>query len=240
MNVSGKYAKVWESFWEAAPGGRGGVLWDAEPELTVGRHLAHFAAHFDPGLPLVDLGCGNGTLTRWLAGRYDRVVGADLAHAAVARAARDDPHGLAAYQQLDAVDTDAVRALHDELGDANVYLRGVLHQSEPADRARLVDGIATLTGHRGRVFAVEPAEAAKGVLLTIAQDPAGPPPKLGAVLAHGIAPGEVADAALPGYFAAAGLTVLAAGEEPLVTAEFRSDGARIELPSQWLVAGMAA
>ncbi|MFI0899215.1 class I SAM-dependent methyltransferase [Streptomyces sp. NPDC020983] len=240
MNVSGRYARRWESFWEAAPDGRGGVFWDAEPELTAGGHLARLTAHFDPGLPLVDLGCGNGTLTRFLAGRYERVVGVDLAHAAVARATRDDPHGLAAYQQLDGVDTDAVRALHDELGDANVYLRDVLHHSEPADRARLVDGIAILCGSRGRVFAVEPAGAARGVLLGIAQGPAGPPPGLGAVLRHGVAPAGAEDAAMPGYFAAAGLTVLAAGEEPLVTAEFRPGGARIELPSLWLVAGMSA
>ncbi|WP_329173512.1 class I SAM-dependent methyltransferase [Streptomyces sp. NBC_01477] len=240
MNVSGRYARVWESFWEDAPYEPGGVLWDADPAQTAERHLRHFAAHFDPGLPLVDLGCGNGTQTRFLAGRYRRVVGVDLAHAAVARARRDDPHGLAAYQQLDAVDTDAVRALHAEWGDANVYMRGVLHQSDTADRSRLVDGIATLTGQRGRVFAVELAEACKGLLQDLAQDPAGPPPKLGAVLAHGIAPGEVHDAALPGYFTAAGLDVLAAGEEPLLTTEFRPDGTRIEVPSLWLVAGLAA
>lgn len=240
MNVSGRYAKAWESFWEDAPYEQGGVFWDAGPELTAARHLAHFERYFDPGLPLVDLGCGNGTQTRYLAGHYRHVVGVDLAHAAVARAGRDDPHGLAAYQQLDAVDTDAVRALHEELGDANVYMRCVLHQCEPADRSRLVDGIATLTGQRGRAFVVEPAEAAKDVLAGLAHAPAGPPPKLGAVLAHGIAPGEVEDAAVPGYFAAAGLRVLAGGEEPLATTEFRPDGVRIEVPSRWLVAGLAA
>ncbi|NUS18104.1 MAG: class I SAM-dependent methyltransferase [Streptomyces sp.] len=240
MNVSGRYAKAWESFWEDAPYGQGGVLWDADPALTAARHLAYFEEHFDPGLPLVDLGCGNGTQTRFLAGRYRQVVGVDLAHAAVARATRDDPRGLAAYQQLDGVDTDAVRALHDELGDANVYMRGVLHQSDPADRSRLVDGIATLVGQRGRAFVVELAEAAKGVLGALARDPAGPSPKVGAIFSHGIAPGEVADAAVPGYFAAAGLRVLGAGEEPLATTEFRPDGSRIEVPSRWLVAGLAA
>jgi SAM-dependent methyltransferase len=240
VNVSGSYAKAWESFWEDAPQEQGGVFWDAEPELTVVRHLAFFADHFDPGLPLVDLGCGNGTQTRYLAGRYGRVVGLDLAHAAVARARRVDPHGLAEYRTADAVDTDVLRALHDELGDANVYMRGVLHQCEPADRSRLVDGIAILTGQRGRVFAVEPSQAAKGVLVGLANDPAGPPPKIGAVLAHGIAPGEVEDAAMPRYFEAAGLDVFRTGEEPLLSTEFRRDGTRIEVPSRWLVAGLAA
>lgn len=236
MNVSGSYAQAWEGFWEDAPDEPGGVFWDAEPDLAAARHLPLFADHFDPGLPLVDLGCGNGTQTRFLTGRYRRVVGVDLARAAIGRARRHDPRGRADYRTMDAVDTDAVRALHDELGDANVYMRGVLHQCEPADRSRLVDGIAALTGQRGRVFAVEPSQAAKSVLAGLARDPAGPPPKIGAVLA----PGEVEDAAMPRYFAAAGLDVLAAGEEPLLSTEFRPDGTRIEVPSRWLVAGLAA
>ncbi|MFG1811828.1 class I SAM-dependent methyltransferase [Streptomyces sp. NPDC049040] len=240
MNVSSGYAHAWESFWQDAPYETGGVLWDADPALTAGRHLAYFEEYFDPGLPLVDLGCGNGTQTRFLAGRYQHVVGVDLAGGAVERARRDDPRGLAAYQRLDAVDTDAVRALHAELGDANVYMRGVLHQCETADRSRLVDAIATFTGQRGRVFAVELAEAAKGVLIALAQGPAGPPPKLGAIFSHGIAPGEVHDAAVHGYFTSAGLDVLASGEAPLLTTEFRPDGTRIEVPSRWLVAGLSA
>jgi SAM-dependent methyltransferase len=239
MSVSSGYEQAWESFWRDAPYETGGVLWDSDPSLTAERHLPLFAAHFDLGLPLVDLGCGNGTQTRFLAGHYSRVAGVDLAHAAVERARRDDPHGLAAYRQLDAVDTGAVAELHDELGDANVYMRGVLHQCEPADRPALVRSIAALTGERGRVFAVELAEAAKGVLGALAQRPGGPPVKLRAVFAHGIAPGEVADAAVSGYFAEAGLVVLAQGEQPLVTTEFTADGTRLEVPSNWLVAGRA-
>lgn len=240
MRVSTGYERAWESFWEDAPREPGGVFWDAEPALTAERHLPHFAAHFDPGLPVVDLGCGNGTQTRFLAGRYARVVGVDLARAAVDLAGHGDPHGLAEYRRLDAVDTDAVRELHAEIGDANVYMRGVLHQCEPGDRARLVESIAALTGARGRVFAVELAEAAKGVLMSLAQGPAGPPPKLAAIFAHGIAPGEVEDAAVPGYFRGAGLELLAQGDQPLVTTESAGDGTTIQVPSKWLVAGGAA
>ncbi|MCL2730886.1 MAG: class I SAM-dependent methyltransferase [Actinomycetia bacterium] len=237
MRVSAEYEQSWERFWQDAPEGTGGVFWDADASETVAVHEPHFAAHFDPGLPLVDLGCGNGTQTRWLAGRYRRVVGVDLARAAVALARRDDPHGLAAYEQLDAVDAEAVARLHAELGDVNVYMRGVLHQSRTTDRAALVAGIAALTGERGRVFAVELAEAAKEVLLGLAGGPQGPPLKVRAIFAHGIAPGEVADAAVPGYFHEAGLRVLAEGEQPLLTTEFTAEGERIDVPSKWLVAG---
>ncbi|WP_433893578.1 methyltransferase domain-containing protein [Streptomyces sp. CA-111067] len=237
MKTPQEYEQAWETFWHDAPDEAGGVFWDSDPSLSAGRHQSHFTPWFDPGLPLVDLGCGNGTLTRWLAGRYPRVLGVDLARAAVERAARDDPRGVAEYRQLDAGDLAAAAGLHADLGDMNVYMRGVLHQCEPADRAPLVAGIAELLGERGRVFAAELAEAAKGVLMGLATAPQGPPAKLGAVLGHGLVPGDVADAAVPGYFADAGLKVFARGEQALVTTEFDAGGNAIELPANWLVAG---
>lgn len=109
MKVTGEYQQVWESFWKDVPDEVGGALWDVEPALASALHLPHFEGYFDPGLPVVDLGCGNGTQTRFLAGRYDRVVGADLSREAVARARRADPHGAAGYEVLDAVDREAMR-----------------------------------------------------------------------------------------------------------------------------------
>ncbi|CAL9621922.1 hypothetical protein SUDANB108_05889 [Streptomyces sp. enrichment culture] len=238
MSVTSRYRESWEGFWREASDAPGAVLWDAEPALTAGRHLALFEPHLaDPALPLVDLGCGNGTQTRYLAGRFPRVVGADLSAAALEHARRADPAGQATYRQLDAAEKGEVQALHAELGDANVYVRGVLHQCEPDDRQALADGIATLAGDCGRAFLVELSGAAKAVLRGLASGPDGPPPKLAPVFRHGIAPGEVADEAVPAYLRSAGLTVLASGELPLATTEYRPDGTRIELPSQWLVVG---
>ncbi|WP_406505191.1 class I SAM-dependent methyltransferase [Streptomyces sp. NBC_00212] len=240
MSVTSRYKDAWEGFWREAPDEQGAVFWDAEPALTAARHLAHFAARIDrPDLPLVDLGCGNGTQTRYLAARYPKVTGVDLSHAAVEHARSQDPDSEAEFEQLDAADTKAVDELHSRLGDANVYVRGVLHQCEPADRRPVADAIATLLGAQGRAFVVELAEAAKPVLMGLAQSPAGPPPKLRPVFAHGIAPGEVSDAALVDLLTAAGLTVLAEGELPLTTTEYTADGRRIELPSRWLVVGRA-
>ncbi|WP_405915692.1 class I SAM-dependent methyltransferase [Streptomyces sp. NBC_00728] len=238
MSGSSRYRGAWEGFWREAPGEQGGVLWDAEPALTSEVHLALFEPHVAVrDLPLVDLGCGNGTQTRFLADRFPRVVGTDLAPAALDRARTADPAGRAGYRLLDAADRTEAEALHEELGDANVYMRGVLHQSEPDDRQPLVDGLATLVGERGRVFLVELAEAAGPLLREMVRSPQGPPAKLAPVFRHGIAPGEVADAAVPEYLRRAGLVVLASGELPLVTTEHTPDGDRVELPSRWLVAG---
>jgi SAM-dependent methyltransferase len=238
MSVTSRYREAWEGFWREAPEEQGAVFWDAEPALTVGIHLGLFEPHLaDPGLAMVDLGCGNGTQTRFLADRYRRVVGADLSSTALDHARHADPAGQATYRVLDAVEKSETATLHAELGDANVYMRGVLHQAEPDDRQPMADGLAALVGERGRVFLVELSEAAKPVLMGLAQSPTGPPPKLAPIFQHGIAPGEVADDAVPGYLRTAGLTVLASGELPLYTTEFGPDGGRIELPSKWLVAG---
>ncbi|MPY33333.1 class I SAM-dependent methyltransferase [Streptomyces adustus] len=240
MSVTSRYREAWEGFWREASDEPGAVFWDAEPTITVGPQLAFFEPYLtDPGLPLVDLGCGNGTQTRFLADRFPQVVGADLAPAALEHARRADPAGRASYRLLDASDKRGTESLHAELGDVNVYMRGVLHQCEPDGRQSLVDGIAELVGERGRVFLVEPAEAAGAVLGGLAQDPSGPPPKLAPIFRHGIAPMRMTDDAAPGHLAAAGLTVLASGELPLFTTEFMPDGTRVELPSQWLVAGRA-
>ncbi len=240
MSVTSRYRNAWESFWSEAPEGPGAVFWDAEPMLTAGRHLAHFEPHLvDPGLPMIDLGCGNGTQTRYLAERFGHVVGADLSAAALEHARRADPGGQAAYRQLDATDKAEAETLHAELGDANLYVRGVLHQCEPDDRQPLADVVAALLGERGRALLVEPTQESKAVLMALAQGPEGPPAKLAPVLRHGLTPGSVPEEAVPEYLRAAGLSVLASGELPLVSTEYTADGTRIELPSAWVVAGRA-
>ncbi|MGW0578534.1 class I SAM-dependent methyltransferase, partial [Streptomyces sp. NPDC002920] len=132
MSVTMRYRESWEGFWREAPDEPGGVFWDADPKVTAARHLALFEPRLaDAGLPLVDLGCGNGTQTRFLADRFRHVLGVDLAAAAVDHARRADPAGQAGYRALDAAEKGAAETLHAELGDANVYMRGVLHQCEP-------------------------------------------------------------------------------------------------------------
>ncbi|MDH6438744.1 SAM-dependent methyltransferase [Streptomyces sp. SAI-144] len=143
MSVSGRYRESWEGFWREAPGRQGAVFWDAEPVLTAGVHLAHFEPLLvDPGLPLVDLGCGNGTQSRFLAAHFTQVIGVDLSAAALDRARDADPDEQVTYQLLDASDKGEPENLHAELGDANIYMRGVLHQAAPEDRQQMVDGIA--------------------------------------------------------------------------------------------------
>ena len=239
MSVSERYARAWEGFWAENTGEPGEPFWDAEPLLTAAPHCALFAAHVDRTLPIVDLGCGNGTQTRYLAGHFPRAVGVDLSASAVAHARRADRDAVAEFQQLNLTDLVEVRRLGEGLGDANVYLRAVLHQSDPDDRAPVAAAVALLLGRHGRGFVVEPTAAAKTVLQQVAERPGGPPEKLRQVRKHQLRPAEVAPGELPELLHGAGLEVLDQGETGLAMSECHPDGTPVALPAQWFVVAVA-
>lgn len=147
MSVTSRYREAWEGFWREAPQEAGGVFWDADPKVTAAPHLALFEPHLaDPGLALLDLGCGNGTQTRYFADRFPHVVGADLSASALDHARRADPAGQATYRLLDAAEKGAAETLHAELGDANVYMRGSCTSASPTTGSRWWTGSPHCSG----------------------------------------------------------------------------------------------
>ncbi|WP_030255834.1 class I SAM-dependent methyltransferase [Streptomyces violens] len=237
MSVSTAYCEAWEGFWRDTPEGPGAAIFDCDAELAAGTHLPLLQPFADATLPIVDIGCGTGTQTRYLAAHFNRAVGVDLSQEAVAHARRADAGKVAEFRQLNAADPAAVDELHNNLGDANVYMRAVVHQSEPSARPAIAAAVATLIGSRGRAFVVELLSRSKSVLAQAAQGPSGPPPKLASIFDHGLTPAEADDALIPELFRSLGLTVLASGETDLVMTEHRADGSRIDLPAQWMVLG---
>ena len=83
MTSANRYLTSWESFWSTSTGTPGEIFWDADPAHAAQQDLALFQDHVDPQLPLVDLGCGNGTQTRFLANHFTRVIGTEISPAAV-------------------------------------------------------------------------------------------------------------------------------------------------------------
>lgn len=234
--------------------------WSADPAITAAVHLPIFEEYVDPGLPLVDVDCGSGARTVFLAGRFHPCVGTDRSAEALERARTVVGEGAGGrsapdFRQLDAADPGAMRRLHDELGDANVYLRGVLQRSEPGDRPRVAESVAALVGERGRAFVVEAAPAAREALARgagaeSAGDLPGPldSPGLTDLSRLSEAPGPAggreegrdaggAPAGVAAPFEAAGLRVVADGTLPLSTTDFEPDGSRLDLPATWLVVG---
>ncbi|TXS39214.1 class I SAM-dependent methyltransferase [Streptomyces sp. OR43] len=235
MDVSQRYRESWEGFWAATSDEPGEAIWDADPSLSAAPHSELLLPYADPALPVVDLGCGNGTQTRYLATRFARAIGVDLSHAAIGHARRADPAGVAEFVQLDLVDGDAVRALHERIGDTNVYMRAVIHQSEPEARPAVAAAVATLLGNRGRAFVAELTPASQDVLRRAAQGPDGPPKKLRRVFDHGLKPASATEEEVPQVLRAAGLVTLDSGDTALPQTEYLPDGTRIDLPARWFV-----
>ncbi|MFG2637199.1 class I SAM-dependent methyltransferase [Streptomyces sp. NPDC048362] len=235
MNVSDNYRQNWESFWSGTSDARGEAIWDSDPSLTAEPHSDLLLPYADPARAIVDLGCGNGTQTRYLATRFARAVGVDLSHAAVEHARRAGSGDGVEFQQLDLTDAEAVDALHDRLGDSNVYMRAVIHQSEPAARPAVAAAVAAIVGTEGRAFVVELTSASRDVLGRAAAEPAGPPPKLQRIYQYGLKPADADDEEIPRLLTEAGLEILAEGDTALPQTEHLADGTRIDLPARWFV-----
>ncbi|MFF4160837.1 class I SAM-dependent methyltransferase [Streptomyces sp. NPDC001678] len=259
MSVTERYLNAWEGYWGAFSGVPGEAIWDSDPEPAAEAHPALLALPAELPLPVVDLGCGNGTRTRWLAGHFPRAIGVDLSRAAVEHARRADREGLAAYERLDLVDTAAVRALHERLGDSHVYLRAVIHQSDPEDRPAVAAAVAELVGARGRAFVVELEPAAKDVIAEAAGAPdgtaagasgdvsggtavgtaVGTAEKFRRVFEYDLRPAAASGGEVAGLLRGAGLAIRAEGATELAMTGFHPDGRRILLPAHWFVAERA-
>lgn len=151
---------AWDRYWTgiSSTGRTGDVLWDSGSALEHNQYSALVLDHFDPALPVIDVGCGNGTHTRWLAGLFPgtRVLGIDVSPGAIDRAvmeARDVPN--AEFLVLDATEPGAGEALLERLGPANVFVRGVFHVLKTDKQAALAANLRTAVGTRGRAFLTE-------------------------------------------------------------------------------------
>ena len=153
----------WEDFWQEvlASEQAQGTLWDADTARAIEEDSARFVPHFDPTLPLLDLGCGAGRQTIELARHWGSVVGVDKSAAAVRLAQSISPDGTGiTFRVVDVLDPGAIESLHDEFGDMNIYVRGVFHVIRPHVRHQFVSSLEVLLGNAGTLYQIELSWAA--------------------------------------------------------------------------------
>lgn len=162
-------AERWEHFWSKV-GDDDSLPWHAEPPSHTATMLAAVRRHLPPGLPLVDVGCGDATATRWLAAELGcPAFGIDSSPSALTKAtARADDASAAAstaasggnpgveLREVNVLDAEAVENLAAEIGPAIVWSRFLLHHlQDTAARHAALRSMATLAGPAGRIVNLE-------------------------------------------------------------------------------------
>jgi SAM-dependent methyltransferase len=221
-------AQAWESYWGAVgrTGPDGDVLWDGAGEQELAWWSATARDHLDPALPLLDVGCGNGRLSRLLAPAFPRVLGVDLSPAAIELARRESVGDeRVAFEVGDVTADGAGEALAAELGPANVVVRGVLHVLDDEHRRRAARELATVLGDRGRLLLLEtnwPGDLL-GYLEHLGADHGRLPAVLARLIDHRLPrPDSFGPAELARTFPAPGWTTLLSG--PVDIDPVRGDG----------------
>ncbi|MFD6910780.1 amino acid adenylation domain-containing protein [Streptomyces virginiae] len=148
---------AWERYWAGIRRtGRGGdVIWDADSGEEFHWLLDQARRHFRGGLPVIDLGCGNGRYSRELAPYYPSVIGVDVSASAIEHAKRE-AEGVpnVDYLAIDMTDTEQAAVLGE--GPYNIFVRGVFHVLDSEARARLAAVADRLLGDEGTLIVHEP------------------------------------------------------------------------------------
>lgn len=234
MTTANRYLTSWENYWSTLSGTPGEIFWDADPAHAAQQDLELFQAHLDPKLPLIDLGCGNGTQTRFLGDHFAKVIGTEIAPAAVQIAQAKNAAPNISYRVLDVLRPDDAQALHEEVGDANLYLRAVLHQLSPADQPTAIQSIEPLLGATGTLYLIELSSAAEPFFAQLIQQ-YGPPPGLARVFQHQITPGMLHEDNLASLFPADRFTLLKSGPSYVRTVHSLPTGEVVKVPAFYAI-----
>ncbi len=234
MTSPNRYLTSWEGFWSTTTGAPGEIFWDANPAYAAQQDVVLFKDAIDSQLPLIDLGCGNGTQTRCLADHFPRVLGTEISPAAVEIARMKHAAPNVSYRILDVLSPDDAQALHDEIGDANIYMRGVLHQLSPADQATAIQSIGRLLGTTGTLYLIELSSAAEPFFDQLIKQ-YGPPPGLARVFQYQITPGLLNENDLGALFPPDRFTLIRTGPSHIQTVHTLPTGDVVKVPAFYAI-----
>jgi hypothetical protein len=227
------YGSSWETFWGSVSDDPQDVLWNASHEDAVARDWTHMKEFFSSStLPLVDVGCGDGSQTTFFRAHVPRTIGVDVSAAAIEIANNNNSknnivHGRLTYQVLDLLDAAACQAFKDSTigagsnganknGDANIYMRGVLMQFSPEDRVTAANNLKLICGYTGCLYLHEYVPQTKAYYGSIFQKQ-GMPVGFQRVLDSGITPGGIARDEMEVLFGADEYDVLKESDQHVMT-----------------------
>lgn len=211
----------WEAFWSTVDTTNpSAVIWGVGADVGAKEDVPRFIEHIDKSLPMIDFGCGQGFQTYFLANVFKRVIGTDVTESVLERARAAGSAPNVEFRELDGYDANAYKKLHDEVGDANIYMRLTLHQFAANVRPTVAEGLATLMGQKGALFFSEITAANHQELGKFAQQNGGRlPDTIVRVMELGLQPGIVSQADVEALFPAPKFEHVLSGTQDLTTAQ---------------------
>jgi len=153
---SGNYQTNWDQYYQRTYRlQKKKALWDVNSALAVEDDFRLFSPYFDSAMPIIDLGCGTGTQSVFLAKHYPKVLGVDVAAEAITVAKANIDEANIEFDTLDVTDFKKAEQIHQVYGDTNLYMRGVLHQILEEDLPSFRQTIKTLMGKNGKMYCIE-------------------------------------------------------------------------------------
>ncbi len=225
------YADAWEQFWGTLSGDPADVLWNVPYEQAAATDFARFRDVVTKnGLPLVDVGCGDGTQTPFFAEHTDPVIGVDISAKAIEIARQTAAAPNVTYRVLDLMNTADCAAFHAEVGDANLYMRGVLMQFAPDDRPTAAANLRRLMGETGYLYLNEYVPQTKAYYAELFEEQ-GLPAGFRRVIESGINPGGIDEDEMRTFFPPEDFEVVRRGKHVMNTIIPLDDGGYAQAPA---------
>jgi len=159
----------WDQLWRQLIANQQDALWDVTAAEAATLDYKVFHSTFDPSLPVLDIGCGSGIQSAYLASFYTRVIGIDASKKAIVHAKSKNTIENLNFAQINLLVQDEVQAFAAEVGSCNIYIRGVLHQIPYESRVIFVDHLKLLMGDSGSMYLIETAANIQSYITDLAK-----------------------------------------------------------------------
>ncbi len=160
--INDYYETKWDDYYSSMREKSTEIPWDVPISQACESDYLLFKDYFASSLPVVDLGCGIGTQTLFLANHYQKVIGVDVSPEAISICKKKYSFNKRiTFEVLDLLNLDCTKSFYQDLGNVNIYMRGVLQQVLEEDREEFINGIRYLLGTKGTVYLVELSPTAR-------------------------------------------------------------------------------
>ena len=233
-----EYGKNWDEFYKKTYFERKSkALWDVNSENSVQMDLPYFRKYFNNNLPVMDVGCGTGEQTAFLAKIYPKVIAVDAAKSAIEFATEHNVIDNVVWQVLDITNSEQCARIHSEFGDLNIYMRGVMHQIEMNEIDYMIGNLRDLMGISGKLYFVEVKDKIREYFKSLDNSFLSLPEQMLEVFVSNLPPRGLSTELINEYFNDSIFEILDKGDCTLRTNLKLPNGKPLEIPAVYGVIG---